>query len=136
MNIDLAANTRFNDAEGLRDFFLVHHFVHLQTANALSAKYKVPVSTFAVESPAAQEEWIAMMREGQEGNPRQTPPALRDWLNIHADMHNQSYALLGNTPTVAPDLSIADFTKEVSFADWMSVHQSMHDFEYSSLGLT
>jgi hypothetical protein len=64
------------------------------------------------------------------------PPALRDWLKLHADMHTQSYALIAGAGTVAPDLSVADFSRAESFNDWMFVHQSMHDFEQQQLGLT
>ena len=37
MNIDLSATTGFNDRQGLQNFLLVHRFVHLETATALTA---------------------------------------------------------------------------------------------------
>lgn len=132
MNIDLAATTQFGDTEGLKDFFLVHRFVHELTAAALTAKYHVAVGTFAVSSSNAEQAWVKLMQDKQGP----TPPALQDWLSIHADMHNQAYALLGGPGTVAPDLSIADFSSAEQFNDWMSAHQSMHDYEYSQLGLS
>ena len=52
MNVDLASQTEFNDAEGLRNFLLVHRFVHNQTAAALSVKYGVPDAAVATVSPA------------------------------------------------------------------------------------
>ena len=134
MNIDLAASTGFNDRQGLQNFLLMHRFVHLETANALTAKFGVPVSTFGIDSQIAEEAWLELMKKPKPGSP--VPIALQDWLNVHADMHNQSYTLLGSTPTTAPDLSIADFSSAGQFYDWMYVHQQMHDFEYQQLGLT
>jgi hypothetical protein len=137
MNIDLSAQTQFNDAMGLKSFFLVHQFVHDQEAGALTAKYQIPISTFGISSQAAEEAWGEIMRQGAAGEKvGKVPQALRDWLKYHADMHTQAYTLLGSSPTVAPDLSVADFSMQQSFDDWMFVHQAMHDFEYQQLGLT
>jgi len=133
MNIDLFASAEFKDEQAIRAFILAHEFVHLETANALTAKYGVTVSTFGLESPFAEEEWIKSMNSDPGSG---TPAALRDWLNFHAYMHTQTYSLLGQNPTVAPDLSVVDFSSEEQFYDWMYVHMEMHDFEYSSLGLT
>jgi hypothetical protein len=137
MNIDLAATTGFNDAQGLQNFMLAHRFVHLETSNALTAKFGVPVSTFGIDSQVAENAWIDLMKNAAAGQKsRQVPPALRDWLNIHAQIHTSTYSLLGQSPTVAPDLSIVDFSDAEQFYDWMFVHMEMHQFEYASLGLT
>jgi hypothetical protein len=137
MNIDLAATTGFNDPEGLRNFLLVHRFVHDQTAAALSAKFSIPVSSFGLDSQLAEDAWVQSMQAGAQGRKgARVPTSLQDWLNIHADIHNQTYTLLGQTPTVAPDLSIADFSDASSYYDWQYVHQQMHDWEYQTLGLT
>jgi hypothetical protein len=134
MNIDLAATTGFNDASGLRNFLLVHRFVHLAESQAFQAKFGVTVSTFGIDSQAAEDAWVALMREGAAGRP--IPAALRDFLQVHAFIHNQSYTLLGQSATLAPDLSVVDFGDAQQYYDWMSVHQDMHDFEYQQLGLT
>lgn len=137
MNIDLAANTGFNDRQGLQNFFLVHRFVHDQTASALTARFGIPVTTFGVSGQAALDAWLEAMQKGARGEKTgKVPAALQDWLNLHADMHNQSYTLLGQSPTVAPDLSEVDFSSPEEFYDWMQSHQAMHDFEYQELGLT
>lgn len=137
MNIDLSASTGFNDPQGLKNFLLVHRFVHLETANALSAKFHIPVSTFGIDSQLAEDAWLQSMDAGAKGQKLQrVPTSLQDWLNVHANMHNQTYTLLGQTPTVAPDLSLADFSQADQFYDWMYVHQEMHDWEYQNLGLS
>lgn len=137
MNIDLSANTGFNDRDGLKNFLLVHRFVHEAEATALQAKFGVQCSTFGIDSQIAEDAWLEAMSLGAQGQKQaNVPPALQDWLNVHADIHNQSYTLLGQTPTVAPDLSMADFSSAAGFYDWMFVHQEMHDFEYQQLGLT
>lgn len=133
MNIDLAAQTQFKDAQGLRNFLLVHQFVHDQTATALNARFSVPVSSFGISSIFAEDAWLSVMTEGKGAI---MPDSLKDWLKIHADIHTQSYTLLGQSPTTAPDLSVADFSQAQGFDDWMFVHQQMHDFEYSQLGLS
>jgi hypothetical protein len=134
MNIDLSATTGFNDRQGLQNFLLVHRFVHLETATALTAKFNVPFSTFGIDSQIAEDAWLKLMSDGKAG--QKVPAALQDWLKVHADMHNYSYTLLGQSPTVAPDLSQVDFGSADQFYDWMYVHQEMHDFEYQTLGLT
>jgi hypothetical protein len=122
----------FGDAAGLKDFFLVHRFVHDQTAAALAKQVNRSVSTFGLSSSAAEEAWAMLMREGSGS----IPLALTDWLKFHADIHTTTYTLLGQPGTVAPDLSVADFSQAQGFNDWMFVHQQMHDFESSQLGLT
>jgi hypothetical protein len=137
MNIDLAATTSFNEVQGLRNFLLVHRFVHLETANALTAKYGVPFSTFGIDSQLAEDAWIQAMAAGARGEKGVKQPAsLQDWLNTHAAIHNASYALLAGEGTVAPDLSVVDFSQADQFYDWQYVHQEMHDYEYATLGLT
>jgi hypothetical protein len=134
VNIDLAATINFNDDAGLRNFLFVHRFVHDATAAALTAKYGVPASSFGLASVIAEEAWLSLMKSGK--TPQRPPVALQDWLKTHAQIHVATYALLGQTPTAAPDLSVVDFSAADQFYDWMYVHQSMHDFEYASLGLT
>lgn len=134
MNIDLASQINFADAQGLRDFFLVHQFVHDEEAAALTAQFGVPATTFGVLSPAAEEAWVQLMAAG---SPRQPAPlALQDWLRLHAQIHINTYAQLGQNPTTAPDLSLVDFSSPNEFYDWMYVHQQMHDFEQSTLGVS
>jgi hypothetical protein len=76
MNIDLSSNTGFNDRQGLQNFLLVHRFVHVETANALTAKFNVPISTFGLDSVIAEEAWLKLMAEAKPGAPvmRQWPP--------------------------------------------------------------
>jgi len=137
MNIDLAATTGFNDRQGLRNFLLVHRFVHDETAAALSAKFTIPVSSFGLDSQLAEDAWLQSMEAGAKGQKAsKVPTSLQDWLNVHADIHNATYTLLGQTPTVAPDLSIADFSNAQAYYDWQFVHQQMHDWEYQQLGLS
>jgi hypothetical protein len=134
VNIDLAATTGFNDRSGFFNFMLVHRFVHEQAAAAISAKFGVPFSTFGLSSRLAEEAVAELMAQGKPG--QRAPAGLQDWLKVHADIHVQSYTLLGQSPTVAPDLSQVDFGSSDQYYDWMYVHQQMHDFEYQQLGLT
>jgi hypothetical protein len=133
MNIDIFSTIQWNDAPGLQNFLLVHRFVHEETANALTARFLVPVTSFGLEGEEAQIAWTQLMASGK--TPPEMPLPLKDWLKLHADMHTQSYGLLGQSSTVAPDLSVVDFSQRQQFDDWMFVHQSMHDFEYQQLGL-
>ena len=64
------------------------------------------------------------------------PQALIDWLQVHAVIHDQTYALLAGVGTVAPDLSVADFSQPQQFYDWMYAHQQMHDYAHQTLGLS
>ena len=132
MNLDLASQLAFGDLEGLRNFLLLHRVVHDQEAAALTAKFHSPVSTFGVMDEAAEAEWARLMRS-KPGT--KASLALVNWLYLHAQIHNQSYALLNGATTVAPDLSQVDFSSASQFNDWMYVHQQMHDFEQSSLGI-
>ena len=134
MIIDLAATVGFKDLSGMRNFFLVHRFVHDAEAQALTQRYAVPASSFGISDQSAEEVWLNLM---QQGKPRQPmPKSLTNWLRNHADIHIANYTLLGQTPTAAPDLSQVDFGSQEEFYDWMYAHQQMHDFEQSSLGLT
>jgi hypothetical protein len=133
MNIDLSATTGFGDESGMKNFFLVHRFIHDQTAAALTAKFHVAASSFGIFDSKADDEWLNLMKNAKPGTT--PPPSLRNWLKIHADIHVATYTLLGQTPTTAPDLSLVDFGDQEQFYDWMFVHQSMHDFEQASLGL-
>jgi hypothetical protein len=134
MIIDLAASTGFSDQSGMRNFFLVHRFVHDQTAAALTAKFSVPQSSFGITDEIAEREWLKVMADAKPGQP--VPAALQTWLKVHSDIHIATFSLLGQTPTGAPDLSTVDFGSQQEFYDWMYAHQNMHDFEQSALGLT
>src|ERR1700676_1405289 len=111
MNIDLFATTGFNDAKGLHSFLLAHRFVHNQEAAAITARFGVPASSFGLDSQLAEEAWVQLMQDGAQGEKAQNiPTALQDFLNTHAQIHTNTYALLVGGGTVAPDLSIADFS--------------------------
>ena len=132
MNLDAASNFSFGDRAALQQFFMAHRFVHEQEATALTAKYRVPQSTFGVSSSAAEEAWASAMRD-QDAEAAKSP-ALTDWLQLHATIHNQTYFLL--TGSDAPDLSTVDFSDPGQFYQWMYAHQTMHDYEQSTLQLT
>lgn len=132
MNLDLQSSMAFGDASGLRTYMLDHQMVHEQTANALSLKFGGSFSAFGVSSVIAEDAWIEVM-QNRKGP---MPQALLDWLQIHAVIHDQTYQLLGGTGTVAPDLSVADFSQPQQFYDWIYVHQQMHDYEQQTLGLS
>jgi hypothetical protein len=134
VNIDLAATVNFKDADGIKNFMLVHRFVHEQTASALTQRFHVPASSFGLSSHLAEEAWIKLMADGK--TPAKVPTPLQDWLRNHAQIHTDTYLLLGQDPTTAPDLSVVDFSASDQFYDWMFVHSQMHDFEYQQLGLT
>ena len=132
MNLDLSSGFAFADASGLHSFFLDHRMVHQQTSDALSTRFGGSFSTFGLSSSIAEESWLEMM-QSQKGP---TPQGLSDWLQIHALIHIQTYQVLNGVGTVAPDLSVVDFSKPAQFYDWMYVHSQMHDYEQSTLGLT
>lgn len=133
MNIDVVSTFDFGNAEALRDFLLVHRFVHEAEAAAFQAQFGVAQGIFGLSGAAAEEAWAAMMQAGERVA---TPPALQDWLQLHATMHVEAYSLLGSSPQTAPDLSQVDFSSPEDFYDWMSAHQEMHDFEQQALGLS
>jgi len=134
MNIDLASTTGFGDAIGMRNFFLVHQFVHASEANALSAKFNIPVTTFGLSDQQAEEQWIKLMANN---DPKAaTPTALTNWLQSHAQLHTNTYDLLGQGANAAPDLSVVNFAVAEEFYDWMIAHQEMHDFEQQQLGIS
>lgn len=132
MNLDIASSIDFGDSDGLLHFFNDHRFVHEEESIALTAKYGGVFSTFGLFSSLAEDAWINLMRTRQ-GPP---PQALIDWLQVHAFIHDQTYAALAGSGTTAPDLSVVDFSKEDQFYDWMYVHQQMHDYEQQTLGLS
>ena len=134
MNLDVISQINFGDAKALRDFFLAHRFVHDQTASALTAKFKLPVSSFGVTDELAERAWIDSMDPNRRGAP--TSASLQAWLNIHNTIHVNTYSLLGQSVNDAPDLSQVDFSRQDQFYDWLYTHQTMHDFEQVSLGLT
>jgi len=73
------------------------------------------------------------------GGPRKTSQhqSLQDWLQLHANIHIQTYSLItGLTAAAPPDLSVVDFSVPAQFYDWMYAHQVMTDLEQSVLGLT
>ena len=131
MNIDLASTFDFGNTDALRTFMAVHRSVHDATSAALSAKYAGSFSTFGLSAGVAEGQWIEIMRTRRGP----MPEALNDWLRYHAQIHNATYARLAGTGTVAPDLSVVDFSKETEFYDWMYVHQQMHDYEQDALGI-
>jgi hypothetical protein len=133
MNIDLASTINFGDIQGLRNFWIVHSFVHLAEATAFTQKYGVPFSSALIDSAGAEDAWTQVTQAGKPGQP--VPPVLRDWLQNHAQNHINAYTLLGQSPTDAPDLSQVDFSSPDQFYDWLYVHQQMHDFEQTSLGI-
>jgi hypothetical protein len=134
MNIDLDSQFQFGDAAGLRSFFLVHRFVHSAYQDVLQTKFGVSFSTFSLTSDAAEREWEQLMQQGEKSG--SIPPALGDWLRLHADLHSGEYAAIGGSGNTAPDLSTVDFSDPAQFADWMYAHQQMHDYEAQQLGVT
>ena len=133
MNLDAASVFSFGDTLALKSFLLLHRFVHTAEATALTAKFVVPCSTFGLGGSLAEEAWGELMSAGER---RPTPPPLKDWLQLHAQLHVQAYTLLGSAPSTAPDLSEVDFSSPEEFYDWMQAHQDMHDYEMAALGLT
>jgi hypothetical protein len=133
MNMDLASTINFGDIPGLRNFWIVHSFVHLAEATAFTQKYHVPFSSALIDSASAEDAWTKLAQSQKPGQP--CPPVLRDWLQNHAQNHINAYTLLGQSPTDAPDLSQVDFSSPDQFYDWLYTHQQMHDFEQTSLGI-
>jgi hypothetical protein len=133
MNLDVASVFPFGDGASLRQFMLDHATVHNAEAVALHARTGGVFSTFGLLDEMAEDDWIALMERGE---PTPTPAPLQAWLEQHSLMHDQTYATLAGTGTVAPDLSIVDFSNPAAFYTWMFVHQQMHDYEQQTLGLS
>jgi hypothetical protein len=133
VNIDLASTINFGDIPGLRNFWIVHTLIHNAEATAITQKYSQPFSSFGIDSAGAEDAWTQLTQAGKPGQP--VPPVLRDWLANHAQIHTNTYSLLGQSPTEAPDLSQVDFSSPDQFYDWFYVHQQMHDFEQQQLGI-
>jgi hypothetical protein len=132
MRIDLSSSIVFGDPVGLRAFLMDHVFVHEQESQALQALTGETFSTIGLLSQQADDAWVGLMERRQ----RPTPQPLTDWLQLHALMHDQIYEAIAGEGTVAPDLSVVDFSQEAQFYDWMFAHQSMHDYEQGILGLS
>ena len=132
MNIDIDSQFPFGDAVGLRQFLLVHRFVHQSYQDALQAQYGQSFSTFGLNSQSAEQDWIESMEKRRRGS---ETLSLSDWLSLHASLHAAEYAVIGGTGNVPPDLSTVDFADPQQFADWMNTHQIMHDYTNQQLGI-
>jgi hypothetical protein len=133
-NIDIVSNMPFNDASGVAQFMLAHYQNHNQIGAALLAQYKQGTSTFGLQSPAAEQAWVDLMRAHQRGEQRQTPQPLADWLHLHATLHNAEYTIILPSLTQTYELEDVDFSDPEQFYDWLQGHQQIHDFEQGLLG--
>jgi hypothetical protein len=132
MNIDLDSQFQFGDAAGLKMFMLTHKFVHDQIALFAQAKYGSSFSGYGLMSPFAEAAWEELMKGERTEN---IPPALQDWLQLHAILHDEEYALIVGVSSIGqPDLSLVNFSDQQQFYDWMYVHQQLHDIEQGILG--
>jgi hypothetical protein len=130
VNIDLASTFNFGDVPALRQFFLDHYTVHIQTAQALGTTYGGIFSTTGLFDQLAEDAWVEVM---SQRTPASRPLAY--WLILHNQIHQTTEQQIVSAGLNAPDLSIVDFSKEDQFYDWMYVHQEMHDYEQQALGL-
>lgn len=129
MNIDLQSQIEFGDVDGLRDFFLVHRFVHEAYGVTIAAKGGPATPTAAVGSDVGLDAWsVAML-----GEVEQQGPGLVDWLQLHQELHQAEYSALGFG--LLPDLRDVDMTNEQQFYDWMYGHQQIHDLVGGALGI-
>jgi hypothetical protein len=125
MNIDIFSQVDFGDAEGLRGFFLAHRFTHAQTALALAVAGSGVTPGGGLWGQLYEDSWIEQMRATLREEPIEVPPAVRDWLNQHAQLHQDEYSALSIGDV--PDLSNVNFGSPSQFYDWMDAHRQVHD---------
>lgn len=131
MNIDLSSTFNHGDKDAMRHFFLDHYMVHIQTSQALQARFGGSFSTTGLMDALAEDALVQLM-----GGPgQQTPAVLFNWLILHNIVHQVTEQRIVTLNLNAPDLSIVDFSQADQFYDWMFVHQELHDFEQQALGL-
>jgi hypothetical protein len=133
VNIQLQSQTPYGNEDGLRDFFFVHKLVHIAVDAAATLKGLGNAANATLDSTAALDGWLAAMRK-DDGAPRGGDYALRDWLQLHAALHQAEYAMWGLGQ--APELGVVDFGSESQFYDWMLAHSDVHDTLNQAAGIT
>ena len=114
MNLDIAADNPFGDADGFTDFLGQHELVHRQINEFMLKKGLIPASYNLGSNP--------------EDNP--------SWLLDHYQLHLNEFALLGLGADALPDISVVNFKDEEQYSDWMYVHAQIHDQVNQALGIT
>ena len=130
MNIGLQSQMLFGDEQSLRDFFLVHRMVHDAYSKAIIAKGGPVMPTGGLSNEFALKEWGALMRGADIGK----AAVLRDWLELHQNLHHAAYAAVGFG--LLPDLVDTDFAQEDQFYDWMFGHEAIHALIGQAVGVT
>lgn len=134
MNLDIASQIEFGDAEGLRAFALTHRFVHLQTALVFATTNNIVIPSGGLWGQAYEDAWITQMLASIEGENIGIPPPIADWLRQHAQLHQDEYT--GLQIGDAPDLSNVDFGKPSQFYEWMDAHRLIHETVQNILGIS
>lgn len=110
MKIDAFIDTPFDDKEAFNDFLFVNSLAHTAVAKNLeqsgSSIDSYPISTMDDET---------------------------DWLQVHAQVHQQEFSALGLVGL--PDLAEIDLHDEQQYLDWMAIHAAAHDTVNAVLGL-
>lgn len=130
MNIDLQSQMQFGDEQALRDLFLVHRLTHDAYAKAIVAKGGPSTPTGGLSNDAALAEWGALMKGDDVGS----AAILRDWLELHQNLHQAEYSALGFGQL--PDLANIDFSQASQFYDWMAGHADIHAVVGRATGVT
>lgn len=130
MNISLQSQMLFGDEQSLRDLFLVHRMAHDAYAKAIIGKGGPPMPTGGLSNEFALREWGSLMRGEDAGS----AAILRDWLELHQNLHQAEYAAVGFG--LLPDLVNVDFSQEGQFYDWMFGHTEIHNIIGQAVGVT
>lgn len=130
MNIDFVSQMAFGDTQALKDFALVHRFVHSANCAAIQRKGLGATPAALVDATPAMDAWAALMRHDENVDAQ----PLVDWLQLHGNLHQAEYDAIGAGE--APDLTSVDFRSPEQFYDWMAAHQAIHDQVGQILGVT
>lgn len=131
MNIQLVSTMPYGNEAALRDFLLVHRLVHTQVDAAIAAKGGGALPNATLDSDSAATAWVAIMHGEPISEERQR--ALTDWMQLHANLHQDEYDRLDLG--FAPDLSLSDFSQPRQFYDWMAAHAAVHDTLAAATGV-
>jgi hypothetical protein len=114
MNLDIASDNPFGDADAFNDFLGQHEIAHQQINEFMQRKGLDPQSF-----PLC-------------GNPETDP----NWLSDHYQLHINEFLLLNLGEDNLPDISVVNFKDQEQYSDWMYTHSQIHDYVNQVLGIT
>jgi hypothetical protein len=110
-DMQIFADAKFGDPDAMKDFLFANSLAHHDVAAIL-------------------------MQRGQsiDSKPLTDMGNVQDWLQVHADIHQQELAYLGISD--APNIGEVDLTVESEYINWMQEHALLHLYVQQALGLS